>query len=367
MVGYQGPIVVSGGGGGGGSPFAGNVVTVTGDTTLANQDQQVTVDITTPGQTITMPGAPTQGRIISFVVAPTTSEDFALDGNGNEIDASTSFLVYSKVFSGGSSRFLSFSYQFQDGAWVKLDSFFTQMFVGAIGIFPPSPDVGQIYYLSAGDAAPASTVSLTIHDPGVSSAKLAIIEDWQNNPNVLPVIVPSGSSGGRFVPNGAGADSFINYLYMGQSTWNVNNNYFINASEEPAGGRQIDLYDPVPGVSFNGQLALTSNGNPAGSVPVWIPGPGVGGYFASNSILDSGDKRQGVATLTGGTVTIATTAASTTMGVQVTCRTASGTGSPGVYQITNVVPGVSFDIESTWGGAFLATDTADVSWFIFEP
>jgi hypothetical protein len=77
-------------------------------------------------------------------------------------------------------------------------------------------------------------------------------------------------------------------------------------------------------------------------------------------IAEGANARQGVATLSGGTVTISNTSVTASTRIQLTRR--HGTADAAVLTVTAITPGASFSV-----GSSLATDTAVVHWLLTEP
>jgi soluble P-type ATPase len=76
--------------------------------------------------------------------------------------------------------------------------------------------------------------------------------------------------------------------------------------------------------------------------------------------LGAGDDRQGLIALSGGTITVPTTAVTTTSRIFLTSNVVGGT--PGALYVSARTPGTSFNITSTSGA-----DTSSVAWIISEP
>lgn len=80
-------------------------------------------------------------------------------------------------------------------------------------------------------------------------------------------------------------------------------------------------------------------------------------YIGGAINFSADNNSQGVATLAGGTVTVATTNVTTTSKVLLFRQTLGS--SPGVLGVGTIVDGVSFDIDSSAGG-----DDGDVLWVL---
>lgn len=77
-------------------------------------------------------------------------------------------------------------------------------------------------------------------------------------------------------------------------------------------------------------------------------------------VAEGGNAKMGVATLTAGAATVATTAVAATSRIFLTCQTPGGT--PGFLRVSARTASTSFTITSSSG-----TDTSIVAWMIVDP
>lgn len=113
-------------------------------------------------------------------------------------------------------------------------------------------------------------------------------------------------------------------------------------------------------LTVNGFTALASAQTSGDFTSFGGNGVTIGSAGGGLRIKEGANARQGVATLTAGTVTVACTAVTANSRIQLTAQTSGA--APGALRVSARTPGTSFVITSTSG-----TDTSVVAYQICEP
>lgn len=121
-------------------------------------------------------------------------------------------------------------------------------------------------------------------------------------------------------------------------------------------------------IGYSTEIAMTNNifiSAGAGRVFVRFTDLAVSSAGHGLQIAQGGNARIGTDTLISGTVTISNTSVTATTNIHVNINGVSGT--PGNVQVTNIIPGTSFDINSYDGtGALQTGDNSTVVWTLIE-
>jgi len=164
-----------------------------------------------------------------------------------------------------------------------------------------------------------------------------------NISNVNTLLIASAAPGGSLQLKNQQSDA-LTYAYV--------------ALEQPSQNIAVEVMDP--GVGGSGEVVDVWLDKTAaffaqdGNLPLWFKGPSFGGRVDFNANLI--EKRMGIDTTVGGTVTINTGAVTATCLIFVTAQAALGD----IHEVkANRVNGVSFEVNSVLDG--------DFAWLIIEP
>ena len=184
-------------------------------------------------------------------------------------------------------------------------------------------------------------------DPSTSNAKL-----YQTSGNFLVENSTAGASinlrGGGYVDIYANTGRVVQFNYSG------------------TGGQYLKIVNATtgnsPSIAAEGSdtnITMSLGGKGTGDVAVTVGNLNVTTLGKGLKVKTGTNSKAGVATLVGGTVTVANTSVTANSIIMLTCLTPGGT--PGFLRVSAVTAGTSFVITSSSG-----SDTSVVSWLIVE-
>lgn len=173
-------------------------------------------------------------------------------------------------------------------------------------------------------------------------------------------------SSGNFLLENTTANSSINLRAGGYVDIYANSGRVAQFNFSGAGGQYLKMVNATtgnsPSIAAEGSdtnITLALAGKGTGDVAVTTGNMNITTLGKGLKVKTGTNSKAGVATLVGGTVTVANTSVTANSIIMLTCLTPGGT--PGFLRVSAVSAGTSFAITSS-----SASDTSVVSWFIVE-